>query len=205
MSQVYTKWMHKWIGTQLRPDQQGKTWSQKTSIFNVYVKKTFGGKAFIVAILQCGSALMPSGAAEHAQKFRDNKERTIACLEELVDWLERFGAAYVDHKTDPATQKARQYSGSVCGQSGLSAEQQQHRWRRQTAQKRLHQACTLQRELRAYTKWDFQEFPRPRSWFELAQWEQEMIQALERGDLHREHDEAAAAHGGAVAAPPFRM
>ena len=148
---------------------------------------------------------MPSGAAEHAQKFRDNTARTMACLEELVDWLARFATAWAAHKADPASQKARQYSGSVCGQSGLSAEQQQHRWRRQTAQTRLHQAFTLQRELRAYTKWDFQEFPRPRSWFELAQLEQEMIQALERGDLHREHDEAAAAHGGAVAAAPFRM
>ena len=168
-------------------------------------KKTFGGKAFIIAVLQCGSSLMSSGAAEHDEKFRDNTARTIACLEELVDWLARFGAAFVAHKADPATQKARQYSGSVCGQSGLSAEQQQHRWRRQTAQKRLHQACTLQRELRAYTKWDYREFSCPRSWFELAQWEQESIHALDRGDLHRERDEAAAAHGGAVAAPPFRM
>ena len=110
MSQVYTQWMHKWIDTQLRPDQQDKKWNQKTSIFNAYVKKTFGGKAFIIAVLQCGSSLMPSGAAEHAQKFRDDTARTIACLEELVDWLDRFGAAYVGHKKDPATQKAREYS-----------------------------------------------------------------------------------------------
>ena len=80
---------------------------------------------------------MPSGAAEHAQTFPDNKTRTIACLEELVDWLDRFGAAYVDHKRNPATQKARQYAGSVCGQSGLTAEQQQLRLQRQTAEKTL--------------------------------------------------------------------
>ena len=105
---------------------------------------------------------MPSGAAEHAEKVPDNKTRTIACLEELVDWLDRFGAAYVDHKRNPATQKARQYAGSVCGQSGLTAEQEQNRFRREAAQKRLPQAHTVQREMRAYKNWDFSEFATPR-------------------------------------------
>ena len=205
VSKVYTDWMHEWLRTKLRDDQLRKTTSQKTSIFNAYVKKTFGGKAFVIAVLQCGSTLMPSGAAEHAHKYRNNETRTIACLEELVDWLARFGAAYVGHKKDPATQKAREYSGSACGQSGLTAEQQQLRLHRHTVQKRLRQAITLQREVRAYTNWDYREFRCPRGWFQLAHWEQEVIQALERGDLNRECDDAAAAHGGAVAARPFRM
>ena len=205
VAKVYTDWMHEWLRTKLTPEQEVKPTRQKTSIFNAYVKKTFGGKAFIVAVLQCGSTLMPSGAAEHAEKFPDNKTRTIACLEELVDWLDRFGAAYVNHKTDPASQKARQYSGSVCGQSGLTAEQEQHRLRRQTAQKRFQQAIKVQRELRAYKHWDDSEFPRPRSWRQLDTWEQELINALNQGDLHRESNEAKLAHGGAVAAPPFRM
>ena len=122
-----------------------------------------------------------------------------------MDWLDRFGAAYVDYKRNPATQKALQYSGSICGQSGLTAEQQQLRLQRQTVQKCLDEAYKLQREARAYKNWDSHEFHCPRSWFELAKWEQELIQALDRGDLHRERDEAAAAHGGAVAAPLFRM
>ena len=118
VAKVYTEWMHEWLRTMLRDDQLRKTTSQKTSIFNAYVKKTFGGKAFVIAVLQCGSTLMPSGAAEHAHKYRNNQTRSIACLDELVNWLDRFGAAYVGHRKDPATQIAREYSGSACGQSG---------------------------------------------------------------------------------------
>ena len=122
-----------------------------------------------------------------------------------MDWLVRFGAAYVNHKRDPATQNARQYSGSVRGQSGLTGEQEQHRLRRQTAKKRLQQAFTVQRELRAYNHRDCSEFPSPRSWWQLLDWEQELMNALSRGDLRREYSDAKLAHGGAVAAPPFRM
>ena len=63
----------------------------------------------------------------------------------------------------------------------------------------------MQREVRVYTNWDYRDFRCPRGWFQLAPWEQEEIRALEQGDLHRACDEAAAAHGGAVAARPFRV
>ena len=114
---------------------------------------------------------MPSGAAEHAHKLPNNEKCTIACLEELVEWLGRFGAAYVGHKKDPATQKACEYSGSARGQSGLTAEQQQLRSRRDTARSRLRQANKLQREVLAYTNWDYLDCRCPRRWFQLAPWE----------------------------------
>ena len=171
--------------------------------FAVKVKYMYG--AVVIAVLQCGSTLMPSGAAEHAHMFRNNEARAIACLEELVEWLARVADAYVAHKKDPATQRAREYSGIARGQSGLTAAQQQLRSRRGAARTRLHRANTLQREARAYTNRDYREFRCPRGWFQLAHWEPEEIRVLERGDLQRACDEAAAAHGGAVTARSFRL
>ena len=66
VAKLFTTWTHDWLKNNLRPHQQSKTWSQKSSIFGALVRNTFGSKAFLLAMFQCGLNIMPSGAPEHA-------------------------------------------------------------------------------------------------------------------------------------------
>ena len=80
--------------------------------FAVYVRNTFGSKAFLMALLQFGANLMPSGAAKHAADFPDQQTRAVKCLSELLTWLARFSDAVFEHRNEEETKKARQQSGS---------------------------------------------------------------------------------------------
>ena len=130
VGKTYVEWMHEWIRTELRQDQKGKKHNSKTSIFAAYVRNTFGSKAFLMAMLQYGPNLMPSGAAKHACDFPDKQTRAVKCLEELLEWLSSFADAFTDHRSKEEMQEARQRSGTQRGQSGLTPEQHQRRaWR----------------------------------------------------------------------------
>jgi hypothetical protein len=204
-SKTYTGLMHVWLAKELRPDQQSKAPSKKSSIFAAWVRKTFGSKALLCALLMFGPSLMPSGAPKHAWRFASAQERATKCLEEVVTWLARFADALVKHRDTDAMREARQRSGTQRGQSGLSQEQRDQRTRRDNAFHRLRQALQLQAEVEAYWGYNYRRFsnPRRRSW--MHRWEQELLTVLQNGDLRRDFDAARTAHGGRVQAPPFRM
>ena len=179
--------------------------SQKTSIFGAWVRQTFGSKALLMAILQSGPNLMPSGAPEHARDFSGPEERALRCLEELVAWLARFADALVEHRNKDPTQEARRRSGVQRGQSGLTQEEHEQRTRRDKAQLRLREAWQVQTKLNAYKNYDYSRFSSPRSWKWLHRWERQAVTALQNGALQQELEAARAAHGGRVQAPPFRL
>ena len=47
---------HQWISTELRPKQKNLAMRRKTSIYSVWVRNTFGSKAFFIAVLEQGLA-----------------------------------------------------------------------------------------------------------------------------------------------------
>ena len=157
MGKTYVEWMHEWIRTELREDQKGKKHCSKTSIFAAYVRNTFGSKAFLMAMLQYGPNLMPSGAAKHACDFPDKQTRAVKCLEELLEWLSSFADAFTDHRSKDEMQEARQRSGTQRGQSGLTPEQHERRAWRNKMLRRLQDAQRIQAAVRR----------NPRSWYEL--------------------------------------
>ena len=70
---IWNTWSRDWLAANLTQEQQKKTRSQKTSIFNAYMKGAYGDKRFVFAMLQTGITWAPSaeqlsgiGAAEHA-------------------------------------------------------------------------------------------------------------------------------------------
>ena len=62
MGKNYIGWMREWLLSELRPNQQHKQHSEKTYIAAAWVRQTFGSKALLMALLQFGPNLMPSGA-----------------------------------------------------------------------------------------------------------------------------------------------
>ena len=202
---LYTDWMHERLRDHLRPEHKRKTPSQKSSIFGAWIRKTFGSKAFLMAIWQTGLNIMPSGAPEHARKFPSASDRALQCLMELLSWLALFADAYAKHRRADATKKAREQSGTTHGESGLTAEQQQKRARRDLAWVRLREAKNIEAEVDAYCNNDHSRFSHPRSWNYLNEREKEALRALENGALQRELAAAKAAHGGTVQAMPFRL
>ena len=202
---TYTGWMHEWLAKELRPEQQKKLPKQKSSIFAVWVRNTFGSKAFLMAMLQFGPNLMPSGAPEHAHRFARPEDRAMKCLQELVSWLSRFANALSDHRQNKATQDARQRSGKQRNTSGLTQQERDQRSRRDTARQRLQQAEKLQAEVDAFRYKDYRKFTNPRSWYRLKLWEQQELAALQKGELRQDFEAAQAAHGGRAQAPVFRI
>ena len=150
VAKIFTRWMHDFIATELRSDQQAKKESQKTSIFSAWVRNTFGSKAFLCAILQNGFNIMPSGAPEHAPKFASEAARATHCLGEVLLWLAKFADDYTEHRNKQSSIEARKRSGTTFGESGLTREQRQARNRRDCAKRNLLWAKELQREVDAY-------------------------------------------------------
>jgi hypothetical protein len=196
---------HEWIRTQLTSKQENLPMNKKTSIYNAWAHKTFGSKAFFMAVLDLGSNMMPSDASEHAHRFSSEESRALHCLDDLVIWLARFADAVTAHQDIADAADVRRKSGTVRGKSGLTAEEQTARDRRSRATSRLRQAWMLREEMEAHRRSCVFRLQRPRSWEELATCEQHLLRDFQNGRLHRECAAARQNHGGRVQAPPFRV
>ena len=196
---------NRWIQAELTPVQQKMRRRQKTSIHTAWVYKTFGSKAFFMAVLQMGANMMPSGASEHAHRYASEDCRAKSCLDDLVIWLARFADAVQAHQDFADATEVRRKSGTVRGQSGLTEEEQAARDRRNIASWRLRRAFALREELQYHSRQCFFQSRRPRSWMELTSCEQHLLRSLDNGMLHQEWATARDKHGGRVQAPPFRM
>ena len=54
LANLYTTWMHEWLRENLTQKQQSFDNKQKSSIFAAFLKKNYGGKAFVMALWQTG-------------------------------------------------------------------------------------------------------------------------------------------------------
>ena len=174
--------MNEWLGENHCPEQQWYIRRRQTSIFGKWVRDTFGSKAFLMAMLQTGLNMMPSGAPEQAQNFFSEADRATKCLEELVAWLALFANLVAHHQSKKSTQEAQQRSGTKRGVSGLTADQREKRARRDRAQRDLAVAKKIQAEVNAYWNYDYSTFRRPRCENMMKPWERDFLYDLKSGN-----------------------
>ena len=63
---IHTTWCNEWLRDNLTEKQRGYRRSQQTSIFGAWLRNHYGGKRFVMAIIETGlSWATASGAAEH--------------------------------------------------------------------------------------------------------------------------------------------
>ena len=71
---IFTRWMDEWLEENLRADQRTRPRARRTSLFVAYLKRAYGGKYFVMALLETGLNWSPPsdpvGATEHfGQQF----------------------------------------------------------------------------------------------------------------------------------------
>jgi hypothetical protein len=195
---VWKDWCADWLEHELRPDQMLLRPSQKTSIFNVWVRKTYGSKHVLCGLLETGLTWAPpqefvgkdfDGAAEHVAK-------------NFVLWFQRLIESMRRHKEDPDTVAA-------CARSfhGLTHAQMMDRRRRDAARNNLNWAKHLESCLLASKGKGKGYNPegKARSWEYMSRNDQWWLCQLWHGNLQREVERAKAVHGGRVQAKPFRV
>ena len=131
---MHSTWMHAWFNGK---DEHG-VWNltekqhylperKKTSIFCAYLNNNFGGKNFVMAVIQTGMQWAPTanqintdygGALEHVAK-------------NFASWARRLARAVGEHQRDPRTIEATTRSGAPgSGKHGLTAEEEKNRTER---------------------------------------------------------------------------
>ena len=143
-----------------------------SSIFNAALKNRYGSKYVVFALLCIGVCwLLPASLPQ--------------------PWLRNLIAAIERHKSLEPTAIARERSGFVRHQSGLSEAQKAAREARDQARTNMRIAKYLESEYKQSNWWNM-------SWSD--RW---YLEELWNGNLQRQLEEAEARHGGAVQAPPF--
>ena len=198
---IYNRWMDEWLTDNLTAEQKSRPRSKQTSIFNVYLKRVYGGKYFLMALLESSIVWTPSleqmqlharGAVEHvARRF---------CA-----WLQAVLEAIRKHKNYAETIEARRRSGDTWGQHGLTAQEVADRRERDMARRDLHLTLQLQKQLQAGKTGSGRkgqkgrrgnggapEHIQPRTWWELTEDEQWWLSELWAGRLHRRVKDAEA-------------
>ena len=126
--------------------------SQKTSIWNAFIRRLAGTKELVIAMWQMGVPWAPSvemlnsnhdGAAEHvAQHFGQ--------------WANQFARSVYYHKNHEQTLEAQRRSGQTRGQNGLTRQEQQYRESKRNATRDYHWAKKLHAEDQAaQDRWNY--------------------------------------------------
>ena len=155
--------------------------SQRTSAFRAYLKNTFGGKFWVMALWHEGLSWVPtrfesiaskssgsSGASEHrsssssgasgaseqlsSSSSNAEQERT-GLIEAFCMWLARVVLAKTQFQLDEDTQRAQQKSGDKKYVSGLTSLQKEKRDQYHYLQQQKSTAMGLDGEDRAYKQW----------------------------------------------------
>ena len=188
-ARIFTRWMDEWIKENLRADQLTRARSRQTSIFSAYLKRVYGGKYFVMALLETGFDWSPSlqqvrsdplGATEHVGKH--------FCV-----WLKALLEAIRNHKMQPDTMESRRRSGDTKGQHGLTPQEVADREERNRARRNLHETIQLAKQVSA-----------GRGWWTLSEEEKWWLQPYWDGHLARRLRDAQAKLSP-VQAPPFHM
>ena len=182
------------------------TYNNKTSAFRAYLKNTYGGKVWIMALWHEGLSWIP----------KDCERGSQTAITAFCEWLCRVVEAYTRFQNDERTKTARQKSGNKKGVSGLTNDQHEKRQQYQYIKEQKEKALELNDEFQAHQKWwDTRKYPTdkkwknfsPRSWYDLTDWERYLLQWWWSGDLAKVFDNAQKAHQntGSSIAKPFRM
>ena len=144
-AEIWTRWCNEWLAENLTAQQQRYRWSQKTSIFGAYMRRTYGSKKFFFALLETGITWAapkdllssdPDSAAEHV-------------VGHFVKWVQRVTNSIDQHAAADTTVQARVRSGSGPGQHGLDPRQVENRNARDNARRDYYQTLHLEAQLRA--------------------------------------------------------
>jgi hypothetical protein len=194
-------WSHlldEFLNGDLRPEQQDKTSSQKRSIFNTVMKKRYGSKHFVLAVLQTGSGWLGEHAQESQQKV------LVHCL---LRWIHRVQAAVQTYETSLSYLNARQRGGSQKYKSGLTDEQWYARRDLKVAKEDVQKGQALLQEALAAEQGKYsKERGLPRHEAAMSNSEQWILYDLRNGILAQRIQKCIRAHGGADARPDdFRV
>jgi len=114
LAHIHNLWCDKWLIDNLAEEQLQKTDSQQTSIFSAWMRRNYGSKRFVMAILETGmSWATMSGAAEHIGTVCDANEHGIAIvgpqqtMTKFIDWIVQVVKAIDMHKNEPSVKKKR--------------------------------------------------------------------------------------------------
>ena len=123
LAKMWTDWQKEWFTTDLTPQQKTLKHSEKTSIWNVYIKREMGRKHFVMAFWQTGVPWAPpldmlnsnsSGALEHVATH-------------FAQWTRQLARSVLWHRSQPCSEEARTRSGHSRGQHGLTDQEVQDR------------------------------------------------------------------------------
>ena len=141
-ARIHNDWMDEWLANNLEEYQRKKPRYKQTSIWNAYLRSEYGGKHFMMALLETGIVWGPSlnlfqasrvSAAEHVgQSF---------CI-----WLQRVLDAIERHKSLEQTQQARRRSGNRKYYHGLTPEEEDQRWALRRAKRDLYLTVLLAKQ-----------------------------------------------------------
>jgi hypothetical protein len=116
--QMWVDWQRKWFPENLTRARNQRSHSQKTSIFNAFVRRTAGDKHFVIAFWATGVPWGPplemlqsdlTGALEHVATH-------------FAQWTRQLARSVAYHKSLPATEEATRRSGHSHGRHGLSPQ-----------------------------------------------------------------------------------
>ena len=206
---IWNRWSAEWRENYLTPKQQRYKTIQQTSIFNAWVRKRYGSKHFLMAMLETGITWAPS--AGFLETDRDGVTEHVA--QNFATWIAAVMRSIASHKNDAATMEARARSGSAYGQHGLTPQQIQDRKERDDARRNYHWAVELNTRLlvskgKSTGKGKRQTAapePTPKSWRDMTGAEQWWLYELWNGNLASIKKEAERKHGGKVQAKDFTM
>ena len=132
---LFNEWRDEFVSNPWNLEEYGLTekqkrrmsQSQQSSAFRAYLKNNFGGKHWIMAIWHEGLSWVP----EHLVPKPPHASCTLEHKQELVDafcvWLARVVHSFSIFQHEERTVRAREKSGLVRGQSGLTEQQKEVR------------------------------------------------------------------------------
>ena len=115
LAKMWVDWQRKWFPENLTFAQKQGSHSQKTSIFNAYVRRVAGDKHFVMAFWATGVPWAPP--PEMLQSNLTGALKHVAT--HFAQWTRQLARSVAHHKSLPATQEATRRSGHGYGRHGL--------------------------------------------------------------------------------------
>ena len=224
--ELYNDWCAEWIQNPSNLEENGLTKEQKkgmsssnrTSAFNAYLKNTFGGKFWVMALWHEGLSWVPthlagvheriannasgsSGASEHRSSGAEQEWKEV--IDAFCMWLARVVLARTNFLLDETTKTAQQKSGHTKYETGLTSLQKEKRDQYHYLKSQRSIAVELDAEDRAYKRWsDTWQYPShtkfqhqaPRPHWYMSWWEQHLLHWWRSGDLRDQYIAAQRDH-----------
>ena len=193
---IWNSWCKDFIHNQLSEQQRQYKYSQQSSIFNAHIKKRYGNKCFVMALLQTGLSWVPASkkSAKMSSTGTDDCEKSLTLG--FMNWMQRLLHSIEVHKQTDEYKVARRKSGNEYRQSGLTSKERACRDFKSNVVREYRFAKSLYKR---YT--DGNET----TWYSFSRHERHLLTEYMDGWLDRKVDLAKQAHGGPVRARAFVM